>query len=316
MKESAFLKQNSNKWKAIENPDQKNPDLMAEYFIQLTDDLSYSKTFFPNSRTTTYLNAVTLKYYNLIYANKKVSKSRIFTFWTTELPCLFFQSQTKLLYSFLFFMSFCVLGWFSAAYDEDFVRLILGNEYVDMTLDNIKKGDPMAVYKSNSSSDMFLSITTNNIKVSFFTFIAGVFCGMGTIYLLFNNGIMLGSFQYFFYQKGLLSQSALAIWIHGTLEISAIVIAGCAGLVMGNSILFPKTYNRGHSFREGAKQGLKITVGLIPIFVIAGFLESFVTRLKLDLTVNLLIIISSLVAILWYFVYYPIQLNKKEKNKF
>ena len=82
---------------------------------------------------------------------------------------------------------------------------------------------------------------------------------------------MLGSFQYFFFSKGLGFQSVLVIWIHGTLEISAIVLAGAAGLILGNSFLFPKTYTRMASIQKGAKDGLKIVIGLIPIFIVAAF---------------------------------------------
>src|SRR3546814_13017991 len=84
---------------------------------------------------------------------------------------------------------------------------------------------------------------------------------------------MLGAFQFFFYQKGLLLTSVLSIWIHGTLEISAIIIAGSAGLVMGNSLLFPGTWSRLESFRRGARRGLKIVIGLVPVFITAALLE-------------------------------------------
>ena len=88
------------------------------------------------------------------------------------------------------------------------------------------------------------------------------------------------------------------------------MIAGAAGLTLGNSILFPGTFSRMESFKRGAKQGLKIAVGLIPVFIVAGFLESFVTRLTLPPVVSASIIGVSAGFILWYFVFYPIQLNK------
>jgi len=122
---------------------------------------------------------------------------------------------------------------------------------------------------------------------------------------------MLGAFQEFFYERGLLLESILKIWIHGTLEISAIVIAGSAGLTVGNSLLFPGTYSRLVSFKRGMKQGLKIAVGLIPIFITAGFLESFVTRLTLPPVVSIGIIGLSAAFIGWYFIVYPIILNRR-----
>ncbi len=320
MKEITFLKQNADKWQQFETmistKGASNPDLMADLFIQLTDDLSYAKTNYPKAKTTQYLNSLAARVHQEIYKNKKEKKMRIITFWKYELPFIFKNSHKQLLYAFLIFAVAMLIGIVSSAYDDSFVRLILGDSYVNMTLDNIDKGDPMAVYKSMSQVNMFLGITVNNIYVSFLCFALGILCSLGTGYMLFSNGIMLGSFQYFFYSKGLLLQSVLVIWIHGTLEISAIIIAGCAGITMGNSILFPGTYSRGVSFVKGAKQGVKIVVGLIPVFITAGFFESFVTRYsKMPMWLSLLIIGSSLAFITWYFIIYPIRLNKKVNSE-
>ena len=315
MKEITFLKQNADKWQQFEalitQQGHADPDLMAGLFIQLTDDLSYSKTHYPNSRTTQYLNSIAARVHQEIYRNKKERRNRVLRFWKYELPFTFKNSQRQLLYSALIFFVSLLIGIVSAAYDDSFVRLILGDSYVNQTLENIHNGDPMAIYKSMNQSTMFLAITINNIKVSFYCFVFGILLSVGTGLMLFSNGVMLGAFQYFFYSKGLLMQSMLVIWIHGTLEISAIIIAGSAGLTMGNSILFPGTYSRLASFTRGALQGLKITVGLVPVFITAGFLESFVTRQHMPVWLSLTIILTSLTFITWYFLVYPILLNRK-----
>lgn len=316
MKEIVFLKENADKWEKLEkkllDKERSNPDETADFFIQLTNDLSYSKTHYPNSKTTQYLNGLAAQAHQAIYKNKKESNKRIITFWTQELPLVVRSCHKQLFYSLLIFLISGLIGWISAMYDDTFVRIILGDSYVNMTLENIKNNDPMAVYKQANELDMFLSITLNNVYVSFLAFIFGVFFSIGTGYLLFSNGVMLGSFQYFFLAKGVLLQSLLTVWIHGTLEISAIVIAGGAGIVMGNSILFPGTYSRGKSFIMGAKKGLKIVIGLVPIFITAGFLEGFVTRhTEMPIWLSLLIIGGSLSFVVWYFIIYPIILSKK-----
>ncbi|MCW3084532.1 MAG: putative rane protein [Bacteroidetes bacterium] len=316
MKEITFLNQNVSKWQQFETlitrKGATDPDLMADLFIQLTDDLSYSKTHYPKSKTTQYLNAIAAKVHQEIYKNKKEKKSRIVTFWKYELPFIFKNSHKQLGYAALIFFIALLIGIVSAAYDDTFIRLILGDGYVNQTIENINKGDPMAIYKSAGQVNMFFGITINNIYVAFLCFIFGIIFSLGTGYMLFTNGVMLGAFQYFFYSKGLLAQSMLVIWIHGTLEISAIIIAGCAGLTMGNSFLFPGTYSRGVSFIKGAKQGLKIAIGLVPVFITAGFLESFVTRYtQMPVWLSLSIIFTSLFFIIWYFIIYPIRLNKK-----
>ena len=316
MREALFIKRNSDKWREIEqNPTsttaRPDPDKLVTNFVELTDDLSYARTFYPDSNVTRYLNGLAGQMHRGLMQNRQDDRSRFITFWKYELPMQFRQSHRLLALSAGIFLVACLLGWISAAHDNTFVRLILGDQYVNMTLENIKKGDPLGVYDSIDQGSMFIQITLNNIYVAFRTFIFGLFASFGTMAMLFYNGVMLGAFQYFFYERGLLLDSVLKIWIHGTLEISAIVIAGCAGLTVGNSLLFPGTYSRLESFKRGIKQGLKIAIGLVPIFIMAGFLESFITRLTLPPLVSGGIILVSASFILWYFVLYPIQLNRK-----
>lgn len=315
MREAAFIKKNKLKWKSFETQKPADPDDLADRFIELTDDLAYARTFYPESDTTSYLNSLAGQSHQSIYKNKKVKQTRIAAFWKYELPFLFRSHHKQLFYSFMIFMVAAFIGALSAALDDTFVRLILGDSYVNMTLENIRNGDPMAVYKGHGEAEMFLFITFNNVKVSFLAFVMGVFFSVGTFWILFQNGIMLGAFQFFFYKHGLLLTSMLTIWIHGTLEIAAIIIAGCAGFVMGNSLLFPKTYSRSYSFKRGARQGLKIVVGLVPVFITAGFLEGFVTRhTGMPLAVSLLIILSSAAFIIYYFIVYPRLLHKQNAS--
>jgi len=316
MREAQFVKRNADKWRDIEeNPpvagQQLDPDELVDNFVELTDDLSYARTFYPDASVTRYLNGVAAQMHRGLMQNRREDQGRFVSFWKYELPTLFHQSQRLLMVAAMVCLAACVLGWVSAAHDNTFVRLILGDAYVNMTLENIKKGDPLGVYNSMDQGTMFVQITLNNIYVAFRTFIFGLFASFGTVVMLFYNGVMLGSFQYFFFERGLLLDSVLKIWIHGTLEISAIVIAGCAGLTVGNSLLFPGTFSRMESFKRGMKQGLKIAIGLVPIFITAGFLESFVTRLTLPAPVSAGIILVSAAFIIWYFILYPIQLNRR-----
>ena len=318
MREAAFVRQNKDKWVKYETLLQNNnlkPDELSNIYIELSDDLSYSKTFYPGSNTTKYLNGLASSGHQKIYKAKKESGNRFITFFTREFPREFYKHQKQLLLSFLIFAVFSIIGAYSAATDAAFVRSIMGDAYVNMTLENIANEDPMAVYKQASETDMFLGITINNIKVSLMAFSFGVMAGLGTAFLLMQNAVMLGSFQYFFYDHGLLWESARTIWIHGTIEISVIIVAGCAGLVIGKSILFPGTYSRLKSFMMGVKDGLKIVISTVPFFIIAGFLEGFVTRItNMPDWLAILIISSSLALILFYYVYYPIYLTKKPEN--
>ncbi len=320
MREAAFVKQNKDKWVKYESllqiNDHLSPQELSDLYIELTDDLSYSKTYYPESNTTRYLNGLAASAHQKIYRSKKESGKRFITFFTREFPAGFYQYQKQLLLSFLIFAGFSIIGAYSASTDGAFVRSILGDAYVNMTLENIAGGDPMAVYKKASETDMFLGITINNIRVSLMAFSFGILAGLGTVFLLMQNAVMLGSFQYFFYEKGLFWESARTIWIHGTIEISVIIVAGCAGLVVGKGILFPGTHSRLKSFTMGVKDGLKIVLSTVPFFILAGFLEGFVTRItEMPDSLAIIIITSSLGLILFYYVYYPNYLFQKKQNE-
>ena len=310
VKEVSFIRQNIEKWRSVEDIvgdiAQHSPDALADAYVETTSDLAFAQSHYPQSRITMYLNSLASALHNELYRSKREHWSRLVTFWTREVPQTMRLERRALLVSFVIFAVSVLIGVVSQLGDASFCRLILGDAYVDMTLDNIAKGNPMGVYGSGGETDMFLGITLNNVRVSFLVFAIGVLTSLGTGFILFYNGVMLGAFQTFFFQKDLGFESMLTIWLHGTLEISAIIVAGAAGIVLGNGWLFPGTHSRLTSFRLAARRGLKIVVGTVPIFVVAGFIEGFFTRhTEWPDTVRLSIIFASLAFVIFYIFIYP-----------
>ncbi len=320
MREAAFVKQNKEKWiafeKALSLGSNANPDSLVDGYIQLTNDLAYAQTYYDQSKTLLYLNSLASQAHQKIYKNKKESGNRIVDFWMHEFPLFFRQYHSTLGIAFLIFLVASAIGSISALNDSSFVRLILGDAYVNETLNNIANGEPTAIYKSGSEIGTFLGITINNIRVAFLAFAFGVITSIGTAYILFSNGVMLGAFITFFYTKDVFFEANKQIWLHGTIEISVIIVAGCAGLIMGNSILFPKTFSRRVSFMKGAKDGLKVVVSTIPFFIIAGFIEGFITRYStMPNWLAFVIIGASLFLILFYYILYPIKVNRSYERQ-
>lgn len=320
MREAAFVKQNKEKWiafeKALITPNKNNPDQLADGYIQLTNDLAYAQTYYDGSKTLLYLNSLASQAHQKIYRNKKESGNRILDFWAYEFPLFFKAHQGTLLVALFIFGVATAIGSISVINDSSFVRLILGDAYVNETLNNIAEGDPTAIYKRGSKMGSFLGITINNIRVAFIAFAFGVITSIGTAWVLVQNGIMLGAFITFFYTKGVFFEANKQIWLHGTIEISVIIVAGCAGLIMGNSILFPKTFSRRVSFMQGAKDGLKVVVSTIPFFIIAGFIEGFITRYSnMPTWLALTIIVTSLLLVVFYYGFYPLMLNRIHDRK-
>jgi uncharacterized membrane protein SpoIIM required for sporulation len=320
MKEVSFIRRNIEKWKSLEQTVDHvalhSPLELADAYTEITTDLSYARTHYPQSRITRYLNNLAAALHNRLYRNRRERYTRLVTFWTREIPEVMYRSRRELLVSFLVFAVSVLVGAVSALHDDMFVRLSLGNGYVDMTLENIRRGEPMAVYGRMEHFPMFVHIVFNNIGVAFRVFAMGLFAGFGTGLVLLYNGVMLGSFQTFFFLQGAGWESALAIWLHGTFEIAAVVIAGAAGFALGGGWLFPGTLPRGYAFRQGAKRGLKIVTGLTPVFLVAGFIESYLTRhTEYPAAVRLAVIAGSLSCVIYYYIILPYTRHHATKSK-
>ena len=309
MRETKFIKENQEKWEEFEqilNGKTASPGKLSDLFIQITDDLSHARTFYPHRSVRVYLNGLAQRIFFKIYKSQKTSSSRLWTFWRDELPQIIVESRVAFRLSFFVFALSVLIGMLSCAMDPEFASIILGDDYVDMTVKNIESGDPMAVYKEKGAFSMFLGITLNNIYVAFLTFAFGALYMIGAIAILVKNGVMVGTFQYFFVERDLFWESFLTIWIHGTLEISAIIIAGAAGLTMGRGLIFPGSYSRLQSFQQSAKRGLKIMIGIVPIIIMAGFFEGYLTRATdTPDVIRGLFIAVCLLFVLGYYVWYP-----------
>ena len=315
MKETRFIAQNKEKWHESETllaSPVKDPEKLSTLFTQVVDDLSFSRTYYPNRSVRVYLNKIARQYFSIIYGHKKEKRKRFMLFWLDELPQIIIYCRKQLITSFLFFLLAAAIGVFSSVKDPQFVSTILGESYVEMTNENIEQGDPMAVYKKGHQVDMFLGITLNNLMVAFRIYVFGVFLAIGSLAILLYNGIMVGCFQFFFVQHGLFVESALTIWLHGTLEISSIILAGGAGLTLGAGLVFPGTYSRLQAFQLSAMRSLKLMLGITPIFVLAAIIESFLTRYtEAPDALRLLLILLSAAFIIGYFVIYPWMKSQK-----
>ena len=319
MREVAFIKQNKEKWLGIEQiiagKVKKSPDDLSSIYINLVNDLSFAQTYYPKSKTTVYLNNLSALIFQRIYKTRRIEQNRLLEFFKTEVPLLVHHYRRYLFYAFGFFILFTLIGFISAYYDKEFVRIILGDEYVNMTIENIEKGNAVGVYQQGSTWGSAIAIIFNNLKVGAMLFVYGVFGGVGTLYALLQNSIMLGSFQYFFHEHGALKESASGIWLHGVFEIFSMVVEAMAGLILGASILFPKTYSRFNSFKLGFKDAFKIFLSTVPFTIVAGIIEGYVTRYALVMPgfLNGFLIFGTLAFIGSYYFIYPYLVAKKSK---
>ncbi len=315
MREGLFIKKNKARWEKIQAGGATDADETAKDFVQLVDDLSYAKTYYPTSRATKYINGLASKIYLGIYQNRKEESNRFLAFWKTDLPLTVLKHWRLMLFSVFVFFLFYSVGFFTAKHDPAFIRDVFGNDYVDKTKRNIEANNPFGIYQQGDSFFMWIAIMINNIIVSFRYFGEGILLGFLSLKDLGKESMRVGVFNYMFFEKGMGLKFVLAVMIHGLLELTAIVMACAAGAVMGTGWLFPGTQSRLTAFKNGVKDGVKIIVGLIPVLMLAAFYEGFVTRYyTMPLPLNLVLLFSSATLLIFYFIVYPLKLKRLERK--
>lgn len=316
MRETKFIQSNKEKWErfeALEKTGAYQPEELSKLYASINDDLSYAKTFYERRTVRAYLNHLAQKVILKINHSHKEPARNILNYFAITLPLEIYRARKNFLLAFTLFLFYALIGALSTHVYPDFAKTVLGSGYVDLTEKNIAEGNPLGIYGDSGQAMMFWGITLNNITVALLCFLGGIFFGVFTHIILFKNAVMVGVFQYFFQTQGLLYVSFLGIWIHGAFEISAIIVASGAGLTIGNALLFPGKHARLASFQFAAKRGIRIMLSLIPVFVIAGFLESYVTRnyQVLGDATKWTIIILSFAIMLFYYVFFPMYVAHK-----
>lgn len=315
MKESEFIDQNKNKWidyEKIITQSENDPDELSDVFIQVTDDLSHSRSHYPNRSVRVYLNDLASKIFDKLGKRKRLDFQVIKDFYTIEVPQLMYLARREMIISFLVFILSMGIGIYSSIKNPEFASVVLGESYVAMTKANIENGDAMAVYTGGSGIEGFLMILENNARIDIMMLGLGLFFSFGAIWVLVRNGIMVGVFQYFFVQHGGFKDSILTIWLHGTIEISTIGLMGGVALLAGKGLLFPGNYTRYQSWRLSAGNAGKLLLMVLPFTFVAAVIEGFVTRMTgMPDAIKGIFILLNLALVVIYFFVYPAMMHRR-----
>jgi RND family efflux transporter MFP subunit len=266
----------------------------------VTSDLAYARARYPEDQVTGYLNQLVARTHAHVYRRKRNDLGRIYRFYLYGFPRLFRATGTYTLVSFLVVALFGYMGYAACSLEPELIRTLLSDGYVDMTERNIMEGTPLAVYGSGPSPILSSFVMSNNILVTFNAFALGILFGAGTLYVLAANGLMLGAFFQLFHLHGMLPRALSTVMIHGTIELTCVIIAGGAGLHFGKALLFPGSYLRREALQLYGARAIKLVLGVVPLLVIAGVLEGFVTPQEPPTAVRLVIIGVSLLLLAVY----------------
>jgi uncharacterized membrane protein SpoIIM required for sporulation len=233
-------------------------------------------------RLADYLNQLLGRAHNLIYLGRPARPGGILAFYRQTFPALFRATAEYTLGAFAIFALGALAGFLVSLGDPAFQRFFLGGAMADTIERREMWTHSILTIKPLATS----AILTNNISVSLVTFAMGITAGVGTLYILATNGLMLGVITAACWQAGM----SLKLWgfvaPHGILELPAIFIAGGAGLLVARGLVFPGLLPRRDSLTVYGGQGVRLVLGLLPLLVIAGVVEGFFSPLPLPVAVK------------------------------
>ena len=246
---------------------------LALLYRQIAADLASVREDPTSTNLAHYLNQLLGRSHNIIYMGRKTEHRSIFTFYRDTYPAIFRETFSNTLAAFLIFLCAAIAGCFLSLSDPSFARHVLGPRMIASIDQHKMWTDSIVTIKPVASSE----ILTNNLSVSIMTYALGITAGIGTVWMMLLNGLLIGVVGTACWQADL----SLSLWsfvaAHGVLELPAIFIAGGAGFTIARGLLFPGALPRGESLVRAGRQSAKLFFGAIPLLLIAGFIEGFIS---------------------------------------
>ncbi|MFZ5967806.1 MAG: stage II sporulation protein M [Bacillota bacterium] len=305
MKENVFIEINKAYWTELEehihlfhkNSIQHMSSDKIERFLYLfrtaSHHLGYARTYYPQSKLEKYLNNLVGNAHHHLYTVRKNPWYDFKNFIGHGFPQQVYQYRFFIRLSFFVFLLGGLISFFMVIRDSSTSLYFLPKSILE-TIDynfSPKQWD----YPLMSSTIMI-----NNIGVSLRAFVFGLFLGIGALYILFFNGCVLGALTGLVWENGDLMKYASLILPHGIVELTAIFIAGGAGLLLGKGILMPGKYKRLDCVVKNGKEGVRLLLGSAILLVFAGLIEGFFTPMDISPMIKLVFSACTFVGILLY----------------
>lgn len=292
-----FINQRKDHWKRLEELLQKTEGVaglkmlpraevreLGELYRRAAADLAIARAESRDPKLVSYLNSLVIRAHGKIYRAEGQGAGLLWKFIAYEFPSIFRDSLGYTLTAFAIFAFCAVAAFLLCLYDQSFIDTV-GLGRVQM----LAQTDTRWWLELNQANQVGSSeILTNNIQVAFLAFAMGALAGIGTIYVLAFNGMMIGGvIGACFRTSPAFGQELLAFMVgHGVVELSCIFIAGGAGLMIGYSMLNPGEHSRADSLKISGVKAVKLAVGCAFLLVGAGIIEGFLSPSSLPVFVK------------------------------
>ncbi|HUK90162.1 MAG TPA: stage II sporulation protein M [Blastocatellia bacterium] len=303
-----FLQSRQQKWKRLEDLTLKASQVrlrrltgeevreFGRLYRRTAADLAIAREEVKDKRLINYLNHLVGRAHGAIYRSESSGFAGILTFFRYDFPAAFRATFKYTLASFLIFLAGGVFAFVASTADENFADRVMPGVRQQIAghqnwTERVNDANPL----------MSTSIQTNNITVTFFAFAGGVTAGLATFYVLLENGLMVGliialCIKYRFWEIPLFMAG------HGVIELTAIFIAGGAGLMIGKALLIPGDLKRVDALVKNGLTAVKLVLGCVPMLLIAGFIEGFISPAHVPAYFKIAVSAASAIALTAYFL--------------
>ncbi len=253
-------------------------------YRQAASDLATVREDITSRQLAAYLNQLLGRAHNLIYMGRRPKVSGIVRFYTETYPRIFRETLPLTLTAVAIFAAAALTGMAVALRDPGFAYRLLGPHMIETIEKREMWTHSIVTLKPVAAS----AIMTNNLAVAFSTFALGITAGLGTIWMMVLNGLLLGVIAAATGRAGMSMQLWSFVAPHGVLELPAIFIAGGAGLEIARGLLFPGLLPRRESLARAGGRAARLLLGTVPLLFIAGIIEGFLSPSPLPAPLKLL----------------------------
>lgn len=249
---------------------------MGQLYRVATSDLALAQRDFPRHSVTKYLNQLVAHGHSVIYRSEPFAGSRLRRFVTQDFPRVYREMLPYTLAATLMFWLPAVLAFFVVLVQPDTSRWLLPEQAQELraTIEEGKLWTDIPLAERPYTSTF---IMRNNIQVAFLAFGGGLLAGLYTSWIMIFNGLMLGGMLGLTGHYGLGFDLATFVIGHGVIELSVIIMAGGAGLMIGWAIIHPGLLRRADAIKVAANRSILIVIGCVPLLIIAGTIEGFIS---------------------------------------
>jgi uncharacterized membrane protein SpoIIM required for sporulation len=317
MRLSKFIEEHQATWSKLEHlleeisdkrPTKAQIDQFGKIYRSVASHLAFAQTYFPSHDVTDYLSQLTIRSHNLIYGKAQKSYwKQVKHFFIESFPLFVWQRFSFFLLAMGLFTAGGLLAFLLTYMDQSYASYFLPPEFTAVDPAKIEENQWNPVTTSSE-------IMVNNIQVSFLALALGALFGIGTIWILFSNGLLIGALSAIFHKAGYGYEFWAFILPHGVIELTAIFIAGAAGLSLAYHFFVPGEQTRIHSVIREGRISIQLMLGVVLMLVIAGLVEGFITPSALSYEAKYALSVLHLILCVAYLAY-PVWKHKKSKQQ-